>query len=339
MLSILGIVRPIGMKNPIVLLVLALPLLAQDIATPKLSSADAIRIAEFYRLASSIQDGIWPRWSKIPAPLILVTPQTEFLTHHPAPPTDFKKVADDVYARPRQFPPDLQATMPAFGPPAVMVAGEPANTESKASTPWLFIVMHEHFHQLQWAQPGYNEAVEALNLSHGDKTGMWMLNYPFPYDRPEARSAFGELRDLLLRALNETDGLAFQKLARQYVEQRRKFFDSLSADDHKYLAFQLWQEGIARYTEVKAAEAAANFQPTTEFTALGDYEAFSHLAAHKRADTLDELKRVDLATDKREVVYSFGAAEGFLLDRMSPNWKAQYFRHMLSLDSCFEAVR
>ncbi len=327
------------MKSLIALLVLAVPLIAQETANPTLSADDAIRIAEFYRLASSIQEGVWPGWSKVPAPLILVTPQTEFLTHHPAPPTDFKKVADDVYARPRQFPVDLQATMPAFGPPALMVIGEPANTESKASTPWLFIVMHEHFHQLQWAQPGYNDAVEALNLSRGDKTGMWMLNYPFPYDRPEVRSAFAELRDLLLRSLNETDGLAFQKLARQYVEQRRKFFDSLSADDHKYLAFQLWQEGIARYTEVKAAEAAANYRPSGSFSALADYEAFSHFAAHKRADTLNQLKRVDLATDKRVVVYSFGAAEGFLLDRIHPKWKEDYFRHMLSLDSCFEAVR
>lgn len=327
------------MKSLIALLVLAVPLAAQETTNPTFSADDAIRVAEFYRLASSIQDGVWPGWSKVPAPLVLVTPQTEFLTHHPTPPTDFKKVADDVYARPRQFPLSLQATMPAFGPPAVMIVGEPDNTESKTSTPWLFIVMHEHFHQLQWAQPGYYEAVEGLNLSHDDKTGMWMLNYPFPYEKPPVARAFAELRDLLLRSINEQNGPTFAKLGRDYSEQRRKFFALVSPDDRKYFAFQLWQEGIARYTEVKAAEAAANYRPSGSFSALADYEAFSHFAAHKRADMLDQLKRVDLATDKREVVYSFGAAEGFLLDRISPNWKAQYFRHMLSLDSCFEAVR
>ncbi len=328
------------MKYPIALIVLAVPLLAQDIATPKLSPADAIRIDEFYRLASSIQDEIWAGWGKVPAPMMLVTPETEFLTHSATPPpAEFKKVGDELYARPRQFPADLQATMPTFGPPAVMVVGEPANTESKTSTPWLFTVMHEHFHQLQWAQPGYYEAVEALDLSRGDQTGMWMLNYPFPYDKPEVAQAFTQLRDLLLCALSEPDGPDFAKLAKKYVEQRKQFFSQLSVDDHKYLGFQLWQEGMARYSEVKAAEAAANYHPTAAFSGLSDYEAFSHLAAHKRADTLEQLKRVNLATDKRPVVYSFGAAEGFLLDRIHPNWKDDYFKHMLSLDSCFEEAR
>ena len=45
--------------------------------------------------------------------------------------------------------------------------------------------MHEHFHQLQWAQPEYLKAIDDLGLSKGDATGMWMLNYPFPYDDPE----------------------------------------------------------------------------------------------------------------------------------------------------------
>jgi len=30
----------------------------------------------------------------------------------------------------------------------------------------------------------------------------------------------------------------------------------------------LWQEGIARYTEVKVAEAAAKYQPIAEYSAL-----------------------------------------------------------------------
>ena len=49
--------------------------------------------------------------------------------------------------------------------------------------------MHEHFHQLQWAQPEYLKAIDDLGLSKGDATGMWMLNYPFPYDNPEVGAA------------------------------------------------------------------------------------------------------------------------------------------------------
>jgi hypothetical protein len=323
------------MPNILAVFLLSTALVAQQTASPKLPPGDAIRIREFYRLSSSVQDSVWPGWSKVPAPLMLVTSDSEFLTHDPAPPKELTKIGDDLYARPHQFPVDLQATFPLFGPPAVIVIGEPANTLSKTSTPWLFTVMHEHFHQLQWAQPGYTAAVDALDLKRGDNTGMWMLNYPFPYEKPEVGQSFGQLRDLLLRTVNEKNEATFRELAAKYIEQRKNFFAQLSADDHKYFSFQLWQEGIARYTEVKTAEAGAEYRPTAEFAALPDFESFASYSARVRTKTLDELKQADLASWKRIAVYSFGATEGFLLDRMNPQWKEQYFQQMLSTDSYF----
>lgn len=331
------------MRYLIALVLSAVPLFAQQAPAPTvspgtLSPDNAIRIREFYRLAASGQNGIWPGWSKIPAPLLLVTKETEFLTHHQSPPKDFTKVGEDVFARPRQFSVQLQATFPAFGPPAVIVIGEPS-AASQSSTRWLFTVMHEHFHQLQWAQPGYLDAVNSLGLSRGDASGMWMLNYAFPYEKPEVAEAFSQLRNLLLRTVNEPDGPMFEKLARQYVAERKKFFAQLSADDGKYFNFQLWQEGIARYTEVKSAEAAAHYQPSTEFSSLPDFEKFADYAEQARKNTLKELKEADLAKRKRLVVYSFGAAEGFLLDRIHPKWRDEYFQRMLSMDSYFENQR
>jgi hypothetical protein len=296
---------------------------------------DAIRVREFYRLAAQIQDQIWPNWSQIPAPLLLLTTDNEFLTHHPAPPKDFTPAEEGFYSRPRQFPTNLLATFPAFGPPAVIVIGEPQNTGSKASTPWLITLMHEHFHQLQDSQPGYFQAVEALALSRGDTSGMWMLNYPFPYEKLEIVQSFARLRDLLLAALGESDKNKFENLANQYVQQRRHFFAQLSSDDKKYFNFQLWQEGIARYTQIKVAEAAARYQPSAEYAALRDFEPFATQAANAMADTISELRHADLGKSKRTVVYSFGAAEGLLLDRLNPNWKAAYFRQPFTLDPLF----
>ena len=321
-----------------IILLLAIPAIAQQSAKPKLPDDDAVRIQEFYRLASAIQDGLWPGWGKVPAPLMLVTTDGEFLTHHPAPPKEMQKAGEDLYARPRQFPTGLEATFPAFGPPSVIVIGEPAHTASKTSTPWLFTVMHEHFHQLQDGQPDSYARADALGLSHGDTSGGWMLNYPFPYDKPEVSQAFRETRDLLLRAVKEPDGPAFQKLAAEYIAERRRFFAMLSSDDRKYLSFQLWKEGIARYTQVRAAESAAHYLPSAEFAALPDYEAFTVYAAGVRQSTLDELAKIDLPTDKRVVVYSFGATEGFLLDRIRPKWKDEYFQHMFTLDFGFEGA-
>jgi len=323
------------MQGLFAILLLAITAFAQTPAE-QLPADDAVRIREFYRLASQIQDQIWPNWRRTLAPLLLVTPATEFLTHHAGPPKDFKKVGDDLYARSRQFPTNLLATFPAFGPPSVIVIGEPKNTTSKTSTPWLITLMHEHFHQLQNAQPGYFQAVHDLGLSCGDATGMWMLNYAFPYEKVEVVRTFAHLRDLLLSTVNETDKDKFARLAKQYVQARKKFFARLSPDDHKYFSFQLWQEGIARYTQIKAAEAAAQYQPTAEYAALSDFEPFNTYAAKARAETLSELKQVDLAKSKRMVVYSFGAVEGLLLDRLNPGWKYEYFKHLLSTDSFFE---
>jgi len=37
----------------------------------------------------------------------------------------------------------------------------------------------------------------------------------------------------------------------------------------------------------------------------------------------------------RTVVYSFGATEGLLLDRVNPKWKDEYFHRVLTMDSYF----
>ena len=283
-----------------------------------------------------IQDNIWPGWSQTPAPLLLVTSSREFLTHHPMPPKDFTRIGDDLYVRPRQFSTDLPTTFPAFGPPSVIVMGEPANTTRKTSTPWLITLMHEHFHQLQYAQPGYFQTVEDLGLSSADKTGRWMLNYPFPYEKQEMAQGFSRLRDRLLGAVSETEKAKFTKLADDYIAERKKFLAQLTPEDHKYLSFQLWQEGIARYTEIKVAEAAAEYQPSAEYAAHADFESLSAYAAKARSQTFEELRRIDLAGSRRTVVYSFGAVEGFLLDRINPGWKGEYFKHPLSTDALFE---
>lgn len=325
------------MRSVFAALLFSATLFAQAALKPP-SAEDAGRIAEFYRLAPEIEDKVWPGWSKVPAPLVLVTADTEYLTRFPDPPKEFQKVGDDMYARPRQFQPNLQATFPAFGFPPVIVIGEPAHTSSKTSTPWLIVVMHEHFHQMQWAQPDYVKAINDLGLSKGDATGMWMLNYPFPYDVPEIAESFGHLRDSLLAALNEVDQQKFAPLAKAYLKERKMFFAQFLPGDRKYFSFQLWQEGVARYTQIKAAAAAADYQPSAAFAALPDYTPFSAYALTARARTLDELKHIDITQAKREVVYSFGAAEALLLDRISPSWKDEYFKHLLNTDPLFPVV-
>ena len=307
------------------------------VSTPAqtLPSTESVRVKEFYRLTGEIQDKVWTGWSQTAAPILLITKDLEFLIHFPNPPKQFAGAGDDVYTRARQFPPNLQATFPAFGPPSVIAVGTAEETDSKTSTAWLLMLMHEHFHQLQDSQPDFYKKVDELGLSHGDSSGMWMLNFPFPYEKPAVAESFAKLRDLLLRALKQPDETSFGKLAQDYLRQRHAFFAKVSPEERKYFEFQLWKEGIARYTEVKCAEVAAHYQPSVEFSRLPDYKPFASEGADARQRTLAELKQTDLAKSKRISVYAFGAAEGFFLDRYKPNWKNSYFEHPFSMNSYF----
>ncbi|HEY0726225.1 MAG TPA: hypothetical protein VGD41_20055 [Pyrinomonadaceae bacterium] len=100
----------------------------------------------------------------------------------------------------------------------------------------------------------------------------------------------------------------------------------LSADDYKYLSFQLWKEGIARYTEDRVAHwAATKYHPTSEFQKLPDLISFSAAADQIRAGTMRELSTLRLEDYKRVAFYPIGATEGLLLDRSNPEWRNQYF--------------
>jgi hypothetical protein len=328
------------MRKP--LLFLCLLLASTAFASPQLPHDDEVRLAELYSLAPKYEDSVWPGWSKVRFPNRLVTPETEFLIHRTEKPEGFEQIADSallhsaVYARPRKFSKTFLATFPAFGDRIpVVVVGQPQNTEAKTSTPWLVTVMHEHFHQLQDSQPGVYENIDRLGLSKGDNTGMWMLNYPFPYDLKELSESFDHLKTLLLAALNEPDNKKFKARAKEYVRARKDFMAKLTPDDHKYLAFQLWKEGMARYTEIKFAEAAAAYQPSADYKNLADYSDFASYATKRKASTLEELSKASLAKWQRVVFYSFGACEGLFLDRWHPQWQRQYFKETLSTDSYF----
>ena len=140
----------------------------------------------------------------------------------------------------------------------------------------------------------------------------------------EVRRAVGHLCNLLLTALNERAREKFKAFTRHYIVERNKFFGQPSPDDRKCPKLPA-MEGIARYVHIRSAEAAEHYQPSPEYAAFPDYLSFETYAREARSDTLSELKKADLATWKRTLVYSFGASEGMLLDRLRPKWKHSLF--------------
>lgn len=309
---------------------------------PVISSADRIRLAEAFRIGDQLGEKVWKGWSKAPFAVLLVTPDYEFLIRHPRPSDEFVKTGYDpllkseVYYRKRVFQPTLLATFPAVNGISTIVVGQSFNTDAKTSTPWVITLLHEHFHQLQNSHPTYYAEADALNLARGDQTGMWMLNFPFPYEKDEVVKQFVVLGRALSEALQPASSKQFKRRLRAYMEARKRFKGMLAADDYKYFSFQLWNEGVARYTEYRIARlAATNYQPTREFRALEDFTTFKQVADSIMNRIKAELHATSLDKQRRVAFYAVGAAEALLLDRANPGWQQRYLTEKFFLEKYF----
>jgi hypothetical protein len=310
--------------------------------TPQIPIIDRVRLAEAFRLSDQLSETVWPGWRKAPFAVLLLTGDYEFLLRHPQPSADFMAAGDDallktkVYYRKRTFPPNLLATLFVGGLPTIAI-GQAENTSAKISTLWVVTLLHEHFHQLQYGQPDYQAGVQALNLAHGDQTGMWMLNYPFAYQSEAVNQAYAAMCERLAEALDDKRVTPFAGRLAAYLDARKRFRQSLSDDDYKYFSFQLWQEGLARYTEYRLARlAASRYQPTPAFRALKDFTPFAEVAAKTLAGIQAELAKPALAEHERGVVYGFGAAEALLLDRANPGWQRRYLTEKFQTATYFD---
>jgi hypothetical protein len=310
---------------------------------PGLREIDRVRLAEAFRLGDKLGDGLWSGWSKAPFAVLLVTQDKEFLIRHPQPSKDFTslgydaRLKSDVYYRDRKFGTTLLATFPAVGGVSTIVIGQAENTAAKTSTPWVIALLHEHFHQLQDSQPDFFKETASLNLSRGDQTGMWMLNYPFPYESADISQQFTVLARLLVEALDARPRDLFSEKLAAYRDARQDLKKLLSPDDYKYLSFQLWKEGIARYTEYRVAYwAASKYKPSREFRELKDFTTFTTAANQVREGIVRELSTLKLEDYKRVAFYPLGAGEGLLLDRANPKWRNRYFTEKFENENYFK---
>jgi hypothetical protein len=284
-----------------------------------LPPADRARLAEVFRLAARVRDRVWPGWSATPMPILLVTDSVEYYIAPGPAGSGFRPGPYDtllrrqVSVRPRTLDPTLAATFPAVGGVPTIVIGS-AERLGKSSHSWVLTVFHEHFHQMQYGQPGYYPGVARLGLSGGDSTGRWMLDYPFPYDSAPVQEAVRRFARSLARALAEPETSA---AAMEGVLAAREGVRAvLSAADARYLDFQLWQEGVPRFIELAVAR---------------EEKSYAAEAERARRTLPAELEDMSLGRDRRVSFYPLGAALALALDRTSPGWKARYFERPFTL--------
>ena len=310
---------------------------------PHIPDIDRIRLAEAFRLADKLQDRVWQNWHKAPFAVLLVSRDNEFLIRHPHPSEDFHFTGYDrllhsaVYTRKRQFATNLLATFPAVNGLSTIVVGQAENTQAKTSTPWVVTLLHEHFHQLQDSQPHVYDDIAALGLANGDTTGMWMLNYAFPYSKGDVNTAFATLAQTLDAALRAAHTPDFANAVAAYRAAQQQFRQQLTQADYKYFQFQLWKEGVARYTEYRiACLAATSTRPGKYFAALSDYTPYAQTAVAIHDRIFAELPQMSLANTERVAFYSYGAAQALLLDTANPRWQQRYLNEKFLPDTYFD---
>ena len=309
---------------------------------PQIPWRDRIRLAEAFRLGTELQEQVWKGWSRPPFIVLLVTPEYEFLMRHPDPTEDFELVGfdpliqSDIYFRERTFPTDSLAALPTIGQVSTIVVGQAENTVALISTPWVLAVLHEHFHLWQNSHQDFRDEADALGLAHGDKTGMWMLDFPFPYDDTEVAGVFSDLCQSLANVLRGRQRPDFMSKLAVYLESRKRFKSVLSSDDYNYFSFQVWMEGVAHYAEHRIAELAEEkFVPSKDFSSLRDFTPFREAADSLNRRISSGLTNTRLARARRVAFYSVGAAEAMLLDEVNPGWQEGYMKDKFFMERYF----
>ncbi len=309
--------------------------------TSDFSYKDKIRIREAIKIFGECGDSIWNSWSAAPFALLLVTNENEYLINHSNPTEDFRSLGYDsilkheVFSRPRQFGISMLATFPAVNGVLTIVVGLPENTGLK-SWDWIVTVLHEHFHQLQMSRSDYYTSIDSLDLAGDDNSGMWMLNYKFPYNDKVVSEQYKILIQSAKKtylSINEAD---FESNLENYLSEREKFKSLLKKKDYDYFSFQTWQEGLARYTEIKIADCLKNnYVPSDEAARLNDYISLDSFDTKIKNKLLVSADSQSLPEDERICFYTLGALEGLILDKVNPDWKDLYFEEKFYTEKYF----
>ncbi|HEX5259092.1 MAG TPA: hypothetical protein VFW35_09985 [Sphingomicrobium sp.] len=288
-------------------------------------------IAAVRSFAKSAGDKLWHGYGSAPFEFLLVAGDQEELFCRAEAPKGFKAEGTDSasgcarYVRPRTGLPDkLLAALPVFGPPSTIVMGTPQST-GRSDADWTRTILHEHFHEWQDALPGFYARAANLGLAGSDNSGMWMLNYPFPYSDPAVVSAFNDASHALGVAVDARGKPGFRAAFDRYLAARAKLATAAGEKNWRYAEFELWKEGIARWTEIELGKRYPD-------------AAVSKSAFELERKTRAWLDRPDLAGTGREFVYPFGASEAMLLEACNPAWRSQYPKE-LALGPLLDAAR
>ena len=330
--------------------VLAVP--GASTAQPKyLDDEQFILLREAMQLINTVGDDVWRGWAQIPKTTLIIAPAGEYLVNFPQgtePSPEFKSTDQrfmgvPVYSRPRMLSSALRATFPIGGIPVAVIGAWRANVESPNE--WVVGLVEQWFHLLQLNQ---GEQAKVAELSLGaSREESWQINYSFPFDDPDVGNAMLLLGQSLYdfwgtgANLPRAGQRAFLAATASAALQNLRVVVTLKhgKETYEYFQLQTWRAGIARYSSILAARAAARAE------VLGKYEhtpGFARLEQHKSYAALWEenlshrfwlIRTAGLEGERDRTSFdALGHGIAELLDVLGFDWKEQYFERGVWLD-------
>lgn len=226
----------------------------------------------------------------------------------------------------RDFPPFVSAILPYRVVIPLFIRG---------SDGYISALQHESFHAFQGM-----DAPERLAASERAQA---RFESAYPWEEESLRQNWQDELDLLADALMATNAAETSVLAQHFLDlrQARRREAVLSYELIEFERQREWLEGLARYIELETwrlAGADPAYSPVQQMSEIRDFNNYQTFE-RRWAGEIDQMRRMANQPGEGRFYYS-GMALAFLLDRLSPGWKARAMEADIWLETLLsEAVQ
>ncbi len=321
---------------------------AAPASSPLLTARDKELLMEVVRLKRVLGDEVWPGLGSSPIPIIFYNDSYEFLTGADTPPPSppwIKVDGDDFagqpyYRRPALDPQAFAVDVDGHGRWAGSMTSLEAILARKVSFKpppdfYVVLVLHEVYH-------AYQAVMEPERFRR--TMALYAVEKDYPAKDPAFAKAWTEEGALLassLRAKDERGLLDGVRAFLRHRESRRLAWAEANRPSSKDVAGPIdladyergmeWLEGLGKYAEMRFYELAAAHSSAPAFAAYKPslpYWTWDYVRLEKQMGA----QKGDLR------FYLSGMAQARLLDRVSPGWKARFFKEGSSLEERLQAA-
>ena len=323
-------------------------------ALDRLDPLDKIRLEETLHLKATLGEAVWPGLGETHIPVSLHNHAYSFLTGFEGePPADWEVVeGDEFQGKPYYRRAEKEAQNFAIRIGDTWAAGMATKSETdrfiidlyrgflppviEQVFPYRLLlqpsetqvggVLHESFHVFQALTAP--ERLEAAEKAHGLGGTYWRAD-------EQSLDLWKEEMNLLAKALGAKTDEEAAELAKQFLAHRqaRRQQAGLTPELIDYERQLEWEEGLAKYVELaflKQAYETKDYQP---IAAMSGDTSFKGYQAFKQRWSQEIIQMKLEVNQKGEVsFYQTGMAQAFLLDRLSPGWKANALKNGIFLE-------